>query len=78
MADLSRGPAAETVLNWFRFHPATPVTGPIHEIIRDEYRDLAQFLLTNLPDGADKTVALRALQAAMMAANACVANAAES
>jgi hypothetical protein len=74
MAAPSHGPNPDTVLNWFRFHPATPETGPIHEIIRDNYRDLAQFLLTHLPEGADKTIALRALQAAMWAANACVAN----
>lgn len=63
------------MLNWFRFHPATAVTGPIHDQIRVGYRKLAEKMLELLPEGPDRTLALRKLQDAMMAANACVANA---
>lgn len=61
-------------LNWFRFHPATAETGPIHDGIRGAFRQTARHLLSVLPEGPDKTVALRKLQDAMMSANACVAN----
>lgn len=69
------GPDNDTVLGWFEFHAATEVTGPIHASIRNEFKVLARFLLLTLPDGPDRTLALRELQRAMMSANACIANA---
>jgi hypothetical protein len=65
------------MLNWFRFHPATTITGPQHDELRAHFRALAEVLLIRLPGSPDKTVALRKLQDAMMAANACIANAAD-
>lgn len=62
------------VLNWFRYHPATEITGPQHDDVRLRFRELAGHLLDALPDGPDKTLALRKLQEAMMSANACIAN----
>ena len=70
MAD---GPRDDAILNWFAFHPATAVTGPIHDAIRTDFRATAKALLEVLPAGPDRTVALRKLQEAMWAANACVA-----
>jgi len=68
------GPSDDDVVNWFRFHPATPITGPIHDAIRVGFRSLAIDLLKLLPSSPDRTLAMRKLQDAMMSANACVAN----
>ena len=57
----------------FRFHPATSATGPKHEEIRDKHRELALWVLANLPDSRERSLALTALQEAMMWANAGVA-----
>ena len=78
MNEIADSPTArgwDRELNWFRFHPATAVTGPIHDRIRAQFRSVALTLVDKLPDGPDKTVALRKLQDAMMSANACIANA---
>lgn len=69
------GPTSETVESWFTYHPATPITGPIHDNIRATFRAAAHGLIDLLPEGPDKTLALRKLQEAMWSANACVANA---
>jgi hypothetical protein len=47
------------MLNWFRFHPATTITGPQHDELRAHFRALAEVLLIRLPGSPDKTVALR-------------------
>ncbi len=70
-----RGPTDFSVVNWFVWHPATEHTGPLHDTIRASFRALALTELATLPPGADRTLALRKLQEAMWAANACVANA---
>jgi hypothetical protein len=75
MSAVQRGPQDEQVLGWFDFHPATMTTGPLHAGIRAAFKLLAHDLLTNLPPGADRTLALRKLQEAMWAANSCIANA---
>lgn len=61
------------VKNWFEFHPATETTGPLHDSVRAEFRKLALDLYDTLPEGPDRSVALRKLQEAMWAANACIA-----
>ena len=68
------GPTRDTVINWFTYHPATPRTGPQHDHVRSSFRLVANDLWDLLPDGPDKTLALRKLQEAMMSANACIAN----
>jgi len=68
------GPDDETIIGWFKFHPATAVTGPMHDDVRVHFRDLAKRLLNTLPAGPDRTLALRKLQEAMMLSNACIAN----
>lgn len=71
---MATGPDDATVLGWFRFHPATATTGPTHDAIRQAFRATAQNLLGFLPEGPDRTLALRKFQEAMMFANACLAN----
>lgn len=57
----------------FRFHPATPATGPKHDEIREKHRKLGLWLLANVPNSRERSLALTALQEAMMWANAAVA-----
>jgi hypothetical protein len=57
----------------FKYHPADEVTGPLHEAVRETFQDTAEVLFVKLPQSANKTIALRKLQEAMWAANACVA-----
>lgn len=62
------------VENWFGYHP--PGCAHIiraHEQIRREFASLAVSMNNLLPEGPDKSVALRAIRDAMYQANACVA-----
>jgi len=57
----------------FGFHSATPVTGAVHEAVRQVARTAAHRFVELLPEGPLKTLAIRSLQTAMMQANAAVA-----
>lgn len=59
--------------NRFGYHPATPITGPVHDEIRSRFRATAHYLDGLLPPGRHKALALTALQEAMMWANAAIA-----
>jgi hypothetical protein len=61
------------VNNRFSFHPATEVTGPIHDQVRDEHLGVAEWILDNVPAGRHQSLALTALQESMMWCNAAVA-----
>ena len=66
----------DEVRNRFEFHPATPSTGPIHDRIREVFRETAEWVndAENLiPECREKSLSLTALQEAMMWANAAVA-----
>ena len=65
--------ARKDVNERFRFHPATPATGPKHEEVREKHRELALWLLANLPSSRERALALTALQESMMWANAGIA-----
>jgi len=56
----------------FTYHPATPVTGPKFEHLREAARHFAKVILLNVPAGADRTCALRHVRDAVMTANAGV------
>lgn len=56
----------------FTYHPATPVTGPVHDEVRERFRDLAEWV-TTFPPSRERSLALTELQAAMMWMNAHVA-----
>lgn len=59
---------------WFGYHPpSTDAIRDAHEQVRARCRDLAGFLSDLLPEGPDKTVALRAVRTVMHEANACIA-----
>jgi hypothetical protein len=57
----------------FTFHPATIKTGPVHDLVRSKHRDLAEWVYEMVPDSRERSLALTALQEAMMWANAAVA-----
>lgn len=64
----------EQLAHWFAYHtPSSQEIIDAHAEIRLSFRELALRLNNLLPEGPDKTVALRALQTAMMQANMCIA-----
>lgn len=63
----------DEVAHRFRFHPATATTGPVHVAVRQEFEQLADKLLTLVPRGRARSLALTALEEGMHWANAGVA-----
>ena len=60
--------------NWFAHHPPSdPSIVEAHQRIRAEYCALAKSMNGLLPEGPDKTVALRAIRDAAMQANSVIA-----
>lgn len=55
------------------FHPGTPKTAPAYEANRGHAIFLADFWDESLPDSREKSLALTALQEALMWANASIA-----
>lgn len=64
----------EQLDNWFGYHPPSgPEIVGAHEQVRNAYGSLAKRMNNLLPEGPDKTVALRAIRDAAMQANAAIA-----
>ena len=61
------------IANRFSYHPATAVTGPVHDSAREIYLTLAAWIETQVPSGRHKSLALTALQESMMWTNAAIA-----
>lgn len=59
--------------NRFRFHPATDLTGPMHDEARRLILAAAEDLAEFVPEGRHRSLMLTALQEAMMWANAGIA-----
>jgi hypothetical protein len=59
--------------NRFRYHPPTPETVAKHEAIRSAIKTTAHFVAGQIPPGRHASLALTALQEAMMWANAAIA-----
>lgn len=57
----------------FGFHPATEITGPIHNELRQLCKELAYQLQNHLPESREKSLALTKLQEVMMFSNAAIA-----
>lgn len=64
---------SDEILNRFRFHPATEVTGPMHDDVRTLFEGVAAVVLDRVPTGRHQSLALTALQEAMMWCNAAIA-----
>ena len=63
----------EEALDQFAYHPATAVTAPKHAAVRRIAADTIAALWEVLPDGPEKTLAIRKLQEAAMYANLAIA-----
>lgn len=57
----------------FEFHASTPITAAKHGETRGRLRAVALWLLDNVPESRERTLALTHLQAAMMWSNAAIA-----
>jgi len=57
----------------FSFHPGTATTGPKHDEVRRKMRLLALWVLDDVPESRERSLALTALQEAMMWCNAAIA-----
>ena len=70
---MSTQPLTDEERRRFRFHPATEVTGPLHDSIRGHALGLAEAIAERVPFGRHRNLALTAVQEAMMWANAGIA-----
>lgn len=59
--------------NLFAYHPATTATGPKHAAVRDLFTRTLELLWPELPDGSEKTTAIRRLHEAQIYANLSIA-----
>lgn len=57
----------------FDFHPATEHTGPLHEQIRAAGRAMAEVVVALTPESREQSLAVTAIEEAMMWANAAIA-----
>jgi hypothetical protein len=62
-----------TITNWFTYHPPVGDQSVVYETIRAHAREFAHILNNLVPDGPDKTVAMRKLRECVFIANAAVA-----
>lgn len=65
----------ERIENDFTYHPPTDEMIPYFEAVRRDARSLAHLIDTVVPDGREKSLALTALEQAVMWANAGIARA---
>jgi hypothetical protein len=68
-----RGIDAADLENRFAFHPATDESGPMHAEVRLQCRQLADFIVANVPPGREASLSITALEECMMWANAGIA-----
>jgi superfamily II DNA or RNA helicase len=63
----------EAIKEVFSYHAPTPEQAAVYEKINQAFQQCAKDVLALLPNGAGKTIAVRKLSDARMAANASVA-----
>lgn len=68
-----RGDSAADLFNRFAFHPATEITGPLHNEVRDRIHALASILLDLIPPGREAALVVTKLEETMFWANAAIA-----
>lgn len=64
---------AERIEHDFKYHPATPLTGPQHDQVRAVCKGAALQLAVLLDEGQELSLAIRSLEEAMFWANAGIA-----
>lgn len=57
----------------FAYHPATPQTAPQHAALRDAFAEFLDEVWPLLPEGPERTLAVRKLQEAQMYGNLAIA-----
>lgn len=67
------GPSHESVSNDFSFHPATDMTAETHDAARQNFQNLAHWVLDNVPAGDARSTSIARLREAMMWANGAIA-----
>lgn len=65
--------ALSEVIEQFAYHPANAVSAPKHGALRTLYTNHAMDIWPLIPDGPEKTLAMRKLQESLMYANLAVA-----
>jgi hypothetical protein len=73
MSDTYRTFDEKEITDIFSYHPPTQVQRETYEEINEAFIECANAIVPLLPDGPGKTVAIRKLSDARMAANASVA-----
>lgn len=63
----------QDALDQFSYHPATSDTAPRHAAVRDGFAAFLEQLWPLVPDGPEKTLAVRKLQESQMYANLAIA-----
>ncbi len=63
----------ERVNNDFSFHPATDMTAEIHNSTRQNFANLAHWVIDNVPKGEARNECVNRLREAMMWANGAIA-----
>ena len=63
----------DDALDQFAYHPATEDTAPRHDAIRSAFLSFVGEVWPLIPDGPEKTLAVRRLQESQMFANLAVA-----
>lgn len=66
-------PSKSEIHNRFGYHRATADSAPKHADVRGHFEAFAQWVARELPDGREQSLALTALQEAMMWSNAAIA-----
>jgi hypothetical protein len=64
----------EEALDYLDYHSPNDETIPKHDAVNEAFQELMGALWDHLPDGPGKTVAVRAIGAARMQCNSCIAN----
>lgn len=63
----------DDALDQFAYHPATSDTAMKHAAVREAYSDFVRHVWPLIPDGPEKTLALRKLQESLFYANTAIA-----
>lgn len=66
-------PSEAEIHNWFVYHPPTEVQIAKYLVLREKGKELANTIMLNCPESADRSVAIRKVREAIMTANASIA-----
>lgn len=66
-------PTEDEIFSWFMYHAPNEVQIAQYLVIREKGKELADTIMLNCPESADRTVAIRKVREAVMTANASIA-----